>query len=149
MARTSVIREAKEQTADFNVMFDQYGQRQESERRGVKAPVPVESASWTAAGQLDYWVRDRAEWWGRVRGLTVTTSGYELRSCAGCLCHGRVPTGGQVAAPRWWPLKVPTLLLMLLDHPHRPSPQSGLIFFGMASSFLTQKRMGTKVALRI
>jgi hypothetical protein len=29
--------------------------------------VPVESASWTAARELDNWVRDRGEWWGTVR----------------------------------------------------------------------------------
>jgi len=131
-------------------IFDQYGARDVDQRREVNPAIPVEAATWTApTNSITGGAKTRAEWWGRVRGLTVTTSGYELRSCAGCLCHGRVPTGGQVAAPRWWPLKVPTLLLMLLDHPHRPSPQSGLIFFGMASSFLTQKRMGTKVALRI
>ena len=28
----------------------------------------VESATWSSAGELDYWVRERGEWWGRVRG---------------------------------------------------------------------------------
>jgi hypothetical protein len=60
--------EAKQQAADGNVMFDQWGQRDESERRPVDPPTPVESATWSAAGELDYWVRERAEWWGRVRG---------------------------------------------------------------------------------
>jgi hypothetical protein len=27
----------------------------------------VEAARWTHGGQLDYWVRERQEWWGRVR----------------------------------------------------------------------------------
>jgi hypothetical protein len=31
-------------------------------------PVPVESATWLPAGELDYLVRDRFEWWVRVRG---------------------------------------------------------------------------------
>ncbi|MDF2747229.1 MAG: hypothetical protein K0S98_1514 [Propionibacteriaceae bacterium] len=31
-------------------------------------PIPVESATWEPAGELDYWVREKAEWWGRVRG---------------------------------------------------------------------------------
>ena len=31
-------------------------------------PTVVESATWTAAGELDFWVRNRGEWWGRVRG---------------------------------------------------------------------------------
>jgi len=60
--------EAKQQAADLNVTFNQYGQRKADDRRQVKPPVPVESATWTAAGELDYWVRDRGEWWGRVRG---------------------------------------------------------------------------------
>ena len=60
--------EAKQKAADKNVMFDQYGQRSESERREVNPPRPVASATWTAAGELDYWVRERSEWWGRVRG---------------------------------------------------------------------------------
>ena len=60
--------EAKRKAADKNVMFDQYGQRAESERREVNAPRPVASATRTAAGELDYWVLERSEWWGRVRG---------------------------------------------------------------------------------
>jgi hypothetical protein len=58
--------DAKQRAADRNVIFNQRGQRDEDERREVKPPVPVESALWTAAGELDYWVRERAEWWGRV-----------------------------------------------------------------------------------
>jgi hypothetical protein len=30
-------------------MFDQYGQRDEDQRREVKPAIPVESATWTAA----------------------------------------------------------------------------------------------------
>ena len=60
--------EAKQQAADRNVIFDQWGQRDESERRQVSPPIQVESATWTAAGELDYWVREKQEWWGRVRG---------------------------------------------------------------------------------
>jgi hypothetical protein len=28
----------------------------------------VQVATWSSAGQLDWWVKDRQEWWGRVRG---------------------------------------------------------------------------------
>jgi len=28
----------------------------------------LETATWSKAGQLDWWVRERQEWWGRVRG---------------------------------------------------------------------------------
>jgi hypothetical protein len=52
-ADTCDTSQAKHQAADLNVMFDQYGQRDESERREVKPPIPVESAKWTAAGELD------------------------------------------------------------------------------------------------
>jgi hypothetical protein len=52
----------------MNVMFNQWHQRAESERREVKLPVPVESAVWSTAGVLDYWVREGMEWLGRVRG---------------------------------------------------------------------------------
>jgi hypothetical protein len=60
--------EAKQRASDMNVMFDQYGERTNADRREVRPPVPVESATWQAAGELDYWVRERSEWWGRVRG---------------------------------------------------------------------------------
>jgi hypothetical protein len=53
--------EAKQQAADLNVTFNQYGQRNQDDRREVKPPVSVESASWSAAGELDYWVKDRYE----------------------------------------------------------------------------------------
>jgi hypothetical protein len=26
------------------------------------------TATWSKAGQLDWWVKERQEWWGRVRG---------------------------------------------------------------------------------
>ena len=60
--------EAKQRAADLNVMFDQYGERRGSERRKVDPPIAVQSATWSHAGELDYWVRERHEWWGRVRG---------------------------------------------------------------------------------
>ena len=60
--------EAKRQAADLNVVFNQYGPRDAADRREVRPPIPVESATWASAGELDYWVRDRSEWWGRVRG---------------------------------------------------------------------------------
>ncbi len=37
----------------------------------VDPPVQVETATWSKAGQLDWWVKEhrpRVEWWGRVRG---------------------------------------------------------------------------------
>ena len=49
--------------------FNQYGQRNTDHRREVKPPTVVESDTWTAASELDFWVRDRGEGWGpSVRG---------------------------------------------------------------------------------
>jgi hypothetical protein len=33
----------------------------------VDPPIQVEKATWSKAGQLDQWVKERQEWWGRVR----------------------------------------------------------------------------------
>ena len=43
----------------------QYG---EADRREIDPPIEVESATWSAGGTLDWWVRERQEWFGRVRG---------------------------------------------------------------------------------
>jgi hypothetical protein len=43
----------------------QYG---EADRREVDPPTEVEAATWSPGGQLDWWVKERQEWWGRVRG---------------------------------------------------------------------------------
>jgi hypothetical protein len=50
------------------VIFNQYGQRDQIDRLEVKPPIEVGSATWSAAGTLDYWVKERHEWWGRVCG---------------------------------------------------------------------------------
>jgi hypothetical protein len=43
----------------------QYGA---ADRQSVDPPVEVQVATWSAAGTLDWWVRERREWFGRVRG---------------------------------------------------------------------------------
>jgi hypothetical protein len=43
----------------------QYGQ---ADRREVDPPVQIEAATWSPGGTLDWWVKERREWWGRVRG---------------------------------------------------------------------------------
>jgi hypothetical protein len=48
--------EAKQKAMDLDVVFDQYGERTNADRRQVQPPVPVESATWQSAGELDYWV---------------------------------------------------------------------------------------------
>jgi hypothetical protein len=43
----------------------QYG---EADRREVDPPIEVETATWSAGGTLDRWVKERQQWMGRVRG---------------------------------------------------------------------------------
>jgi len=39
----------------------------ETDRREVDPPIEVESATWSAGGTLDWWVKERGKWLGRVR----------------------------------------------------------------------------------
>jgi hypothetical protein len=48
---------------DFDL--SQYG---EADRREVDPPVELELATWSPPGTLDWWVKERREWFGRVRG---------------------------------------------------------------------------------
>ena len=50
----------------------------EADRREANPPIEVESATWSAAGQLDWWVRERREWFGRVRGPDGRQRGSRL-----------------------------------------------------------------------
>ena len=43
-------------------------QRADTDRREVDSPIQVETATWSKVGQLDWSVKERREWWGRVRG---------------------------------------------------------------------------------
>jgi hypothetical protein len=60
--------EAHEQAADLIAAFNQYGRRSEDDRREVNPPIQVESATWSPGGTLDWWVKERQDWWGRARG---------------------------------------------------------------------------------
>ena len=60
--------EARQKAMDLDVVYNRYGQRTPAERRQVSPPALVESATWRPAGELDFWVLERGEWWGRVRG---------------------------------------------------------------------------------
>jgi hypothetical protein len=70
--------DARQQAAGLNATFNQYGQRDQADRGEVSPPIEVESATWSAAGDLDYLVKERQEWWGRVRLQTDITGGSEL-----------------------------------------------------------------------
>jgi hypothetical protein len=47
---------------------DDVQQLPEADRREVDPPVQVEMAAWSRGGRLDYWVKERQKWLGRVRG---------------------------------------------------------------------------------
>jgi hypothetical protein len=47
---------------------DDLQQRADADRREVDPPIQIETATWSKAGQLDWWVKERQEWLGRVRG---------------------------------------------------------------------------------
>ena len=44
----------------------------DADRRQVEPQVPVEVATWSEPGQLDWWVKERQQWLGRVRGADGT-----------------------------------------------------------------------------
>jgi hypothetical protein len=46
---------------------DEVQRLNEADRREVDPPIQVDTATWSTAGQLDWWVKDRREWFGRVR----------------------------------------------------------------------------------
>ena len=43
-------------------------QYSEADGRAVDPAIPVDAATWSKAGQLDWWVKERQQWLGRVRG---------------------------------------------------------------------------------
>jgi hypothetical protein len=51
-----------------NLSDDEVQQDAEADRREVDPPIQVETAVWSKAGQLDWWVKEQLQWFGRVRG---------------------------------------------------------------------------------
>jgi hypothetical protein len=49
----------------------------EADRREVDPPIQVDAAAWSAGGTLDWWVKERQQWMGRVRARTVSSGGSE------------------------------------------------------------------------
>ena len=43
-------------------------QKDPKDRREVDPPIEVESATWSAGGQLDWWVKERQQRLRRIRG---------------------------------------------------------------------------------
>jgi hypothetical protein len=46
-----------------------------ADRREVDPPIQAEAAMWSKAGQLDWWVRERQEWWVGYAVLTASSAG--------------------------------------------------------------------------
>jgi hypothetical protein len=59
--------EANRQATDLDVIYDFYGERKPRDVRQLDPPRPVNLYGWQPAGELDVWVRDDGQWWGRVR----------------------------------------------------------------------------------
>jgi hypothetical protein len=47
---------------------DEVEQRAAADSREVDQPIQVDTATWSNAGELDWWVKERQQWLGRVRG---------------------------------------------------------------------------------
>jgi hypothetical protein len=54
--------------SDMDLSDAELRRRAEADRRELDPPIEVEAATWSPGGQLDWWVKERQEWWGRVRG---------------------------------------------------------------------------------
>jgi hypothetical protein len=57
-------------------------QKDPKDRREVNPPIPVESATWSVAGELDWWVKERQQWFGRVRVQTDARERVRKRALA-------------------------------------------------------------------
>jgi hypothetical protein len=65
---------------------DEVQQRSAADRREVDPPIQVETAAWSKAGQLDWWVKERREWFGRVSGADGRQrwiKAFDLRPASG------------------------------------------------------------------
>ena len=58
---------------------DDVQQRAEADRREVDPPIQVQTATWSKTGTLDWWVKERQQWMGRVRGVQTVGSGGSKR----------------------------------------------------------------------
>jgi hypothetical protein len=54
--------------SDMDLSDAELRRRAEADRRELDPPIEVEAATWSPGGQLDWWVKERQHWLGRVRG---------------------------------------------------------------------------------
>jgi hypothetical protein len=59
----------------------------DADQREVNPPMEVESATRSTGGTIDWWVKERQEWWDRVRGQDgrQTTLSVRTRATRGTL----------------------------------------------------------------
>jgi hypothetical protein len=62
--------------------------RAEADRREVTPPIQVETATWSNAGQLDWWVREQQQWW-YVRSTDGRHGGSKLLIFVPRAAHSR------------------------------------------------------------
>jgi hypothetical protein len=60
---------------------DDLEQRAEADRREVDPPVQVEAATWSKAGQLDWWVRRAGNGWVGYADRMAGNGGSKLLIC--------------------------------------------------------------------
>jgi hypothetical protein len=46
-------------------------QYSDADRRAIDPPIEVDMATWSPNGGLDWWLKERQQWWGRARSKTV------------------------------------------------------------------------------
>jgi hypothetical protein len=72
---------AREVASDLDVQYDAHGPRAADAVRRVDPSQPVQRARWLT-GELDVWIRDNGEWYGRFRdsdGAITWVPGTDLR----------------------------------------------------------------------
>ena len=92
--------EAHQQAADLNVTFNQYGQRDQADRIEVNPPTEVQPATWSAAGQLDWSVKERREWGACTRSRRSTGVDQSFRSSV-CQASGSLLAHCQNRLSAW------------------------------------------------
>jgi hypothetical protein len=74
----------------------------EADRREVDPPIQADMATWSTAGRLDWWVKERQEWLGRVRGADGRQRwirAADLRLASGSQALFGAITASEVYAP--------------------------------------------------
>lgn len=99
--------EARALAGELELQYDEHGPRSADTVRRVAPAQPIERATWEPAGALDAWVRDRGQWWGRVRdadGRFIWVTAAEVRPLSGHDTRGDGSAPGQQAGRQAMPV---------------------------------------------